>query len=69
MFALSCVGPCALRLGGQAGRLGLMSILVRAAEREDMPALVRLRLANAERHAAFAGLFGMEAIAYAWDLN
>ncbi|WP_405484458.1 hypothetical protein [Streptomyces sp. NBC_00009] len=46
-----------------------MSILVRAAEREDMPALVRLRLANAERHAAFAGLFGMEAIAYAWDLN
>lgn len=27
-----------------------MSILVRAAEREDVPALVRLRLANAERH-------------------
>ncbi|WP_406102816.1 hypothetical protein OG698_10490 [Streptomyces sp. NBC_01003] len=46
-----------------------MSILVRAAEREDVPALVRLRLANAERHAAFAGLIGMEAIAYAWDLD
>lgn len=27
-----------------------MPILVRAAEREDVPALVRLRLANAERH-------------------
>ncbi|MFF4550695.1 GNAT family N-acetyltransferase [Streptomyces sp. NPDC001435] len=27
-----------------------MSILVRAAERDDVPALVRLRLANAERH-------------------
>lgn len=27
-----------------------MSILVRAAEREDVPALVRLRVANAERH-------------------
>jgi GNAT superfamily N-acetyltransferase len=27
-----------------------MSILVRAAQREDVPALVRLRLANAERH-------------------
>ncbi|AWS41178.1 GNAT family N-acetyltransferase [Streptosporangium sp. 'caverna'] len=27
-----------------------MAILVRAAEREDVPALVRLRLANAERH-------------------
>ncbi|MDP9868342.1 MULTISPECIES: GNAT family N-acetyltransferase [Streptosporangium] len=27
-----------------------MSILIRAAEREDVPALVRLRLANAERH-------------------
>jgi GNAT superfamily N-acetyltransferase len=27
-----------------------MSILVRAAERNDVPALVRLRLANAERH-------------------
>ncbi|MFE9093304.1 GNAT family N-acetyltransferase [Streptomyces sp. NPDC007264] len=27
-----------------------MAVLVRAAEREDVPALVRLRLANAERH-------------------
>jgi GNAT superfamily N-acetyltransferase len=27
-----------------------MSILVRSAQREDVPALVRLRLANAERH-------------------
>ncbi|MFE0459675.1 GNAT family N-acetyltransferase [Kitasatospora sp. NPDC058965] len=27
-----------------------MSILIRAAERDDVPALVRLRLANAERH-------------------
>lgn len=46
-----------------------MSILVRPAEREDVPALVRLRLADTERHAAFAGLFGMGAIAYAWHLN
>lgn len=40
-----------MRLSGQAGRLWLMSILVRAAEREDVPTLVRLRLANAETHA------------------
>lgn len=31
-----------------------MSILVRAAEREDVPSLVRLRLANAERHVQLA---------------
>jgi GNAT superfamily N-acetyltransferase len=31
-----------------------MSVLVRSAERGDVPALVRLRVANAERHIQFA---------------